>query len=181
MRPFSSVLNPVGWIVLASISGLLGTGCGIESRPPSGPVAKPNAAVLRASPHSIHLQVNLHDETDANILYRIERDGTFNWGGGLNALIDKTTWAGQMTDDERRQLYDLLITHGWFERDPVSTNVPEGSVTRVDLSGDAGSNHFKVRGQNADVQPVLDLLDRISRRRLEPDLQMLPQPGLQKR
>ena len=181
MRGLTAALTTVLWIGIACLSGFFCNGCGLDSRPPTGPVARPNAAVLRASPYAIHLQVNLHDETDANILYRIERDGTFNWGGGLNALVDKTTWAGPMTNEERKQLYDLLITYGWFERDPVSTNEPEGRITRVDLSGDPGSNHFKVRGQNADVQPVLDLLEKISRRRLEPDLQMLPQPGLQKR
>jgi hypothetical protein len=137
---------------------------------------------LRASESDdITMQMSIRDEFSQDILYRVEKDGSISFGGGIKALIDKTTWTGQMTDDERRQLHDLILQHGWFERDPVSTNDPKTRVYRIDLRGPEGHNSFKVVGQNADVQPIADLLAKICLRRLEPDLQKLPEPGPQRR
>lgn len=144
-------------------------------------VENASANDARSSPHAVKLELIIHDETNADVLYRVERDGSIHWGGGMKARLDKTIWTGQMTEDERRQLHELLVQHQWFDRDPVSTNEPKGRRYEVNVSGTDGSNHFRAKGANAEIEPVANLLEKICLRRLEPELKALPQPGLQKR
>ena len=49
----------------------------------------------------------------------------------MQALLNETVWTGPMSNEERKQLHDLLIEHHWFDRDPVSTNEPKKRIYRA--------------------------------------------------
>jgi len=63
--------------------------------------------------------------------------GTIGFGGGRSATEDETTWTGQLSADESRELENLLRTHGWFEREPASSPQPPKRTYEQ-----AGDGHF---------------------------------------
>src|SRR5690242_6286758 len=89
--------------------------------------------VAKSSPYAVNLELNVRDETQSNAFYRVDREGSASWGGAMQALLNETVWTGPMTDDERKQLHDLLIEHHWFDRDPISTNQPKDRVYRASV------------------------------------------------
>lgn len=121
----------------------------------------------------------VRDDTGAESLYQVNRDGTLNFGGGFNALAGHTTWTGQMTPREIQELRELIETHHWFTANPDSTQQPPGMLYRVAIDAPQVQKHFTVKGESPDVQPVRELLARIALRRLEGELKRLPQPSLQ--
>lgn len=124
----------------------------------------------------------VRDGTGAESYYEVERDGTLRFGGGMDARLERTSWSGSMSPEEIATLERLLRLHGWYERRPASTNVPQDQVYRVKLSapqvkGLANRTSFRLKGESPDVQPVRELLERLALRRLAPQLQRLPQPS----
>ena len=102
------------------------------------------------------------------------------FGGGFDARLNKTTWTGRMRAGEIDELLALLETDGWFEADPASISSPPDRTYRIILSGPKGRRRFEVgggrRGAGPDVAPLAELLERISRRRLDDFLDALPKP-----
>src|SRR5436190_13540769 len=111
--------------------------CSSSSHVPPTP-----AELAKASPYAVELELSVHDETDSNSFYHVNREGTIGWGGAMQALLNETVWTGPMSNEERKQLHDLLIEHHWFDRDPVSTNEPKKRIYRATVSGVEGSNRF---------------------------------------
>jgi len=127
----------------------------------------------------LELRMFVRDQTGATALYQVNPDGSLNFGGGFDALVDHTTWTGQMTPQEIQELRELIESHHWLSANPVSTKQPPDMLYRVELRATETRKHFSVKGESLDMQPVRELLAHISLRRLEDDLKRLPQPSLQ--
>ena len=153
------------WVVLLVVAGcgILGT---TRSALPTGGVA---------------LEMLIESGDSSVALYRVEPSGTIGFGGGFDARLNKTTWTGRMRAGEIDELLALLETDGWFEADPAAISSPPDRTYRITLSGPKGRRRFEVgpgqRGAGPDVAPLAELLERISRRRLDDFLDALPKPG----
>ncbi len=120
------------------------------------------------------------DGTDAEEYFKVSPDGTLGFGGGMNARLEKISWTGPMTVEELKLLGELIATHDWCKRDWVSTRQPEKALYRMSLQTAECRRTIRVKGEHPDVDPVRDLLRKASLRRLQPDLDRLPQPSIKK-
>lgn len=120
------------------------------------------------------------DGTDAEEYFKVSQDGTIGFGGGMNARLEKISWTGPMTPEELKSLGELIASHDWCKRDWVSTRVPEKALYRISLQTDECHRTIRLKGEHPDVNPVRDLLRKAALRRLQPDLDRLPQPSIKK-
>jgi hypothetical protein len=166
MRPASVPdwrwLFAAAWLALA--------GCG------STPATQP-----MADRFGLSLEFSAHDETGSERLYRVAKDGTISFGGGFKARVGSTTWTGQMTEQEQRELLDVIREQEWFTREIESTGQPDDRVYRVTVNAAEGHERFKVVGCNPRVESVEAVLEQICRRRLDEDLKRLPEPSIRER
>src|SRR5262245_1146935 len=128
----------------------------------------------------LELSMYVRDETRSEVFYQVTRDGVLHFGGGLDARLESTSWAGALTEPELAQLRQLLEAQDWFQTKPVSTKTPEDCLYRVSLRTPQVSKRFTVKGENTALEPVRELLAQASRRRLDATLERLPQPGPQR-
>ena len=143
----------------------------------SGCKGSPSATSTVAN-MGFELSMYVRDETGAESLYKVTRDGTLGFGGGLNARLDHTTWSGPLFPEELRQLHDLLAAADWFKAKPESTGQPEQKIYRISLNSKEKVRSFRLKGDHLQIKPIRDLLDTASLRRLEVDLRRLPEPNL---
>jgi hypothetical protein len=127
------------------------------------------------------LEMSVRDETNSERLYKIDRAGWISFGGGFQARMGTTTWTGSLSDVERQEIADVINQQGWFTSPIVSTNEPKDRVYRVDIDAPPGHRRFKVVGHNERMDAVEQVLGRICLRRLDGELERLPEPGLQQR
>lgn len=126
----------------------------------------------------LELTLSMHDET-ADELFEIHRDGTFRFGGGMDARLGHTSWSTRLDDADRQRLADLIDRHGWIAGNLKSTGSPESLRYRISIRTDRGSARHSLKGHHPDVEPIYQELRKISLRRLDADLQRLPEPGPQ--
>jgi hypothetical protein len=127
------------------------------------------------------LTVELLDEPErgAFSLYRVERDGTLRFGGGVDALNERFSWSGPLTIEEIARLRQLNDEHRWVERRSRPTD--SASPRRSTLSVRDGSKYrrYRIEGECDGITPLRELLEQASQRRLDDFMRRLPQPGLQ--
>ena len=107
-------------------------------------------------------------------LYRVTRRGEIEFGGGMNAFNDTTTWRGSMTEEQIARFLGLLDEIGWCESGPESD--PASSVrVRIELRCTERRRTISIRGTPESVVRMRNLLDPIARERFGPDLDRLPE------
>lgn len=107
-------------------------------------------------------------------LYRVTRNGDLEFGGGLRAFNDTTTWSGAMSTEEIASFLVLLEETGWCDTEPP--NDRESTVrVRIDLRCAERRRTWTFRGAPESVERMRNLLDPISRRRFESELDRLPE------
>lgn len=143
----------------------------------AGPSAKAVPTVNMAGGFYLELQI-LGRENFA-VLYRVNGKRQLGFGGGLDAVNQTISWAGRLTEQEYSDLHEQLEINGWFAGTVTSTGQPPKRVTRFNLYWPGGHRRFKGKGESSQVEPVEALLSQASRRRLDKDLQLLPEPGPQ--
>ena len=111
--------------------------------------------------------------------YRVVPGGDLRFAGGLAAVDGSFSWSGPLTDREIDQLFALVADHGWESRDPPSRGEPADRRYRITLRGPGLHRRFEVIGDAPGVQAVEMILDGAARRRFDPYLERLPQPGEQ--
>ena len=160
MRRRGPRLNPV----IAALAALL-AGCSASD---------PGSAT-----RGLSLEVWDRGAENLAVLYRVQTDGTLSFGGGRDAINQRTSWTGPLTAEEIDQLWVLLADYGWLSGDvkAASTGEPRKRICRIRMSWPGGAKRYKIRGENPDVEPVETLLAEVSRRRLERDLETLPRPS----
>ncbi|MBM4114117.1 MAG: hypothetical protein FJ253_12235, partial [Phycisphaerae bacterium] len=109
-------------------------------------------------------------------LYKVTAKGEIEYGGGFKAFNGTTGWTGRLTPEEIREFLVVLASTGWCDTEPHDD--PE-STTRVaiEVRCDEGRHTWSVRGESEEVKKMHALLDPIARRRLESDLDRLPDPN----
>ena len=131
---------------LARLGALLRFGLLLLAALPAagGCAADANRLPDRTGGISLDLLVHTADDTDA--LYRVERSGLLKFGGGLDAVLDRTSWEGPLTDEEIQRLAGMLDRFDWIRRPPESTGHPRETVWRVTVQTPRGRRRFRTEG-----------------------------------
>ncbi len=140
-----------------------------------------NGSRMESATGGVELSLYVRDASGAEMLYDVKRDGTLSFGGGMDARLGNTTWTGMMTEEEIRQLHELLSQREWFKAKLRSTDEPEGVLYRVSINAPQSRRRFTLKGEHESVKPVRELLEKVALRRLEGDLERLPKPSLERR
>lgn len=127
-----------------------------------------------------YLELWIHGQERYVALYRVNGAHRIGFGGGADAVNQRISWMGTLTDEQYAELQDLLQRHGWFAGTVSSTGEPPERITRVRLQWPGGSRRFKVTGDSTDIEPIRELLDAVARQRLHRDLNRLPEAGEQR-
>lgn len=151
-------------VVVLSVGGCAGSGSTKNLSPTGG----------------VSLAMLVEQGAGSAALYRVAPDGTFSFGGGQDARAGKTTWSGRMTAEEIQELLATLEACGWFQTEPASTGEPGDHRYRLRLTTPESRRSFDVTGDSDAVTPLHDVLERISRRRLDTFLERLPKAGPQR-
>lgn len=107
-------------------------------------------------------------------LFRVTRLGDLEYGGGMKAFNDATSWSGVMSDEEIAQFLARLEESGWCEQAPPSD--PESTVrVRIELLCASGRHTWNLRGEAESVTSMRALLEPIARRRFDAKLDRLPE------
>jgi len=107
-------------------------------------------------------------------LFRVTRTGDLEYGGGLRAFNGSTNWSGVMSDEEIRSFLALLDETGWCDTSPVTDD--ESAVrVRIELRCTERGRTWAVKGMPEGVTRMHALLDPIARKRLQPELDRLPE------
>ena len=110
--------------------------------------------------------------------YTLDERGVLAFGGGMDAYMHRTRWKGELTPEDVEELELLIRKNQWFEAEPTSIGEPPPTY-ELKLRGPQGAHDYRVRGRSPAIDPVLDLLDKIARRRFDKYLDRFPQPGAQ--
>lgn len=144
--------------------------------------AKPPPALSSGKPISdLSLTLSLRDATGAEEYYTLARDGTFGFGGGLDARFQRVTWTTQLTADEMQRLREQITQQGWFDQGLSATNQPPDARYQIDAHCGKQSLRKTIKGVNDHIEPVRLVLRDIANRRLHMDLERQPKPSLQQR
>lgn len=115
-------------------------------------------------------------------LYDVRADGGIGYAGGHDATLRRFSWTDTMSDEEIAELRLLVERFNWTNRQR-SRETGEGArryTVNVRQAG-GGGGRFEVQGDREDVVAINALLHRICLRRLDAELDALPQPGLRPR
>jgi len=158
-------------IALAALGFTIAVNAGCAGKGPR--VEQPEVRIA----DGFFLELSILGEENYAVLYRVNGARALGFGGGTAAFNRELSWQGSLEQEEYDRLQELLDQHGWFDGTIVSTGEPRQRVSRISLRWPGGSRRLKVTGNSPDVEPVQQLLDRAARRRFEPELESLPQPG----
>lgn len=133
-----------------------------------------SAAKANSPTGGISLQMSIKGKDNLAALYRVEQDGSIHFGGGQDAQLNKTSWTGQLTQQDVEQLRASLDEHGWFTAEPASSSIDADRKYRIDLRWPGGNRNFKVTGKGLMIAPIEDLLVKFANRRHDLFLESLP-------
>lgn len=125
----------------------------------------------------VALEILRTDGRSSHALYRVESDGTLSFGGGFDALRDRTTWTAAMTTEQIAALQALLEEHGWFASPPAGASFDSDVVHKVTFASPRASWRARVRGGGPHLDPILDFLREAALSRHDDLLDSLPQPS----
>jgi len=135
----------------------------------------------------VAIEVLVTDERSSHALYRVDSDGMISFGGGFDALQDRTTWAAAMTPEQIDTLQALLEEHEWFEGPPLGSDSPgldaEGDrqaaepVHKIRFDSLAGGWRATIHGRASHLDPIVEFLREIAQARHDELLNSFPQPN----
>lgn len=124
-----------------------------------------------------YLELWILGEDNLAVIYRVNGDRVLGWGGGRDAVSRRVSWTGVLDPQRYDRLRVLLEQEGWLAGGVESSGAPRKRITRVSLRWDGRSRRYSLRGECPAVEPLAALLDEACRKRLEPELESLPQAG----
>lgn len=116
----------------------------------------------------------LRTATQQYQFFKVTAKGEIEYGGGMRAFNSTTGWSGAMSAEEIREFLTLLESTGWCAQEPPDDRE---SATRVQIAVRCaeGRHTWNVRGEPETVTRMEAFLDPIARRRLNPELDRLPE------
>jgi hypothetical protein len=124
------------------------------------------------------LEVFVAREAGAYELYQVDKWGSLQFGGGMDAYAGSTTWSGPLTADEIEEIFAIVDANRWN----VPNSVPKGRdlpLYRINYRGPERRKGFRlmITGDNAGTGRMHALLAAAAARRNEAFLDSLPKAG----
>jgi hypothetical protein len=123
-----------------------------------------------------HLRLEMNAPQQA-VLFLANSEGDVSYGGGLNAIEDKTTWHGRMTPEERGE-FALLISKWNSKRKNNSFGDGVGKY-RLRVREGSTEKKFELPLTDTTATKVYDLLMHVADARFNETLNALPKPSVE--
>jgi hypothetical protein len=114
-------------------------------------------------------------------LFEVDADGSFRYGGGMEAFNRRTDWSGRLTDAEARAFRETVDRAGWLTAQDPARRDGESPLAECRLYAGGKTRAFEIRGPDPAVKGLVDSLQAIANQRFERFLQRLPEAGTQVR
>ncbi len=121
------------------------------------------------------LSVRQLGEENYAVYYKVNGARQIGFGGGFAAINRQIGWVGELSTDDYARLQEKLESGGWFDRKPEGSGEPKARKAEIVLRTERRTRRYTVKGQCAQVDDVVALLERASRERLQSDLDTLPE------
>lgn len=125
--------------------------------------------------HGTHLKMRMFASQQA-VLLVVDGRGRISYGGGYDALQDKTTWQGNITHDQQLQFDEIIASTDWLNAEVSRSNQVEGYEVRIKKG--LIDNSFLLPLTDQSATSMFDFLQSIALARLEPALNALPKPSM---
>ncbi len=110
-------------------------------------------------------------------LFRITPTGEIQYGGGMSAMNDYTTWESALTPEQAKEFVDLVSSLSWIQNVPKETGDDKTEpVFVVKYQEHGGSErNFAIRGSTPETDKVVAFMKALTQRRFQSTLQKLPE------
>ena len=122
-----------------------------------------------------HLKMRMFASQQA-VLLVVDGRGRVSYGGGYDALQDKTTWHGKITNDQQLQFDEIIASSDWLESTVRRSNQTQGYEIRIKQGTIDYSFLLPLTDQSA--TSMFGFLQSIALARLESTLNALPKPSM---
>jgi hypothetical protein len=122
-----------------------------------------------------HLKMRMFASQQA-VLLVVDGKSRISYGGGYDALQDKTTWQGKITNNQQLHFDEFIATSDWLEADVERPNQTQGYEIRIQQGKIDNSFLLPLTDQSA--TSMFDFLQSIALARLESTLNALPKPSM---
>ena len=125
--------------------------------------------------HGTHLKMRMFASQQA-VLLVVDGRGRISYGGGYDALQDKTTWQGKITNDQKLHFDEIITSTDWLEAEVSRSNQTQGYEIRIKKG--TIDNSFLLPLTDQSATSMFDFLQSIALARLESTLNALPKPSM---
>ncbi|MBL9141728.1 MAG: hypothetical protein JNK53_07660 [Phycisphaerae bacterium] len=120
-------------------------------------------------------------ETRQYQLFEVGADGSFKYGGGMEAFNRKTDWTGKLTEDEARDVRAQVDEAGWLTEANAGRKTADSPLAEFRLYADGKTRAFEIHGPDPRVTRLVNALQKVANQRFDRLLQQLPEAGPQPR
>ena len=110
-------------------------------------------------------------------LFRITPTGEIQYGGGMSAMNDYTTWESALTPEQAKEFVDLVSSLSWIQNVPKETGDDKTEPVFVVKYQEYGGSerNFAIRGSTPETDKVVAFMKGLTQRRFQSTLQKLPE------
>ena len=110
-------------------------------------------------------------------LFRITPTGEIQYGGGMSAMNDYTTWETALTPEQAKEFVALVSSLSWIQNVPKETGDDKTEPVFVVKYQEYGGSerNFAIRGSTPETDKVVAFLKGLTQRRFQSTLQKLPE------
>jgi hypothetical protein len=110
-------------------------------------------------------------------LFRITREGQVQYGGGMNAFNDVTTWETALSPDQATQFVDLMNACPWVAQAPTERGDGKSEPMLVVKFAHTGmtERNFTLYGRNDEAEKLVAFMRGCTQQRYQGVLQKLPE------
>ena len=110
-------------------------------------------------------------------LFRITPTGEIQYGGGMSAMNDYTTWESALTPEQAKEFVDLVSSLSWIQNVPKEAGDDKTEPVFVVKYQEYGGSerNFAIRGSTPETDKVVAFMKGLTQRRFQSTLQKLPE------
>jgi len=110
-------------------------------------------------------------------LFRITPTGEIQYGGGMSAMNDYTTWETALTPEQAKEFVALVSSLSWIQNVPKEKGDDKTEPVFVVKYQEYGGSerNFAIRGRTPETDKVVAFMKSLTQRRFQSTLQKLPE------
>ena len=110
-------------------------------------------------------------------LFRITPTGEIQYGGGMSAMNDYTTWETALTPEQAKEFIDLMNSLSWIQNVPKETGDDKTEPVIVVKYQQRGGTerYFAIRGNTPESDKVIAIMKGFTQQRFQAILKKLPE------